>query len=69
MIISVIHNDGAENEFELGICCGDCSFINWGWSHKQFNKFIEITKSCEPFVVPTSIDSSLAFREYIKNNF
>ena len=64
MEISVIHEDGTENEFEIVLCCKDCAAKDYGWSVAQFDRIISST---EPIHVPNSIKSVFDFQKFVKN--
>lgn len=66
MNISVIQEDGTENEFEVAICCVDCASIELGWRNDQYNFIIKKVNNNESINVPNHIDSLIKFKNYIK---
>lgn len=65
MNISVVQEDGTENEFELEMCCPDCATRLYGWTTAQFNKISTLGK--EPLKVPDNIITTEQFKQFVKS--
>lgn len=64
MDISITYDDGSENEFDLPLCCEDCSRNTHGFSNAQYTKVKEITDNGTTLKVPddiTTLDKLIAF--------
>lgn len=66
MNISIVHEDGSENEFEIDLCCDACALKDYGWSNAQFVKVIQSVDKGEPLKISDSIDSEVKFKEFVK---
>jgi hypothetical protein len=66
MQISVIYEDGTENEFEIILCCYECHVNSYGWNQNQFNKVNELATKGEIIKVPNSVVNEEQFIKFVK---
>lgn len=66
MQISIVHEDGTENEFEIPICCPDCS-RGRGWSEMQHTKIYGAATNGETIKVPDYVHNEEQFIQYVKS--
>lgn len=66
MNISVVHEDGTENEFDIELCCVECAAKSYKWNDAQFMKIWNNVQANTAIQVPDHIDSETKFIEFVK---
>lgn len=64
MDISIVYDDGSENEFDLPLCCASCSSSKYGFSAAQHDKVRAIIDKGTALKVPddtTTLQKLVAF--------
>lgn len=67
MDISVLYEDETEGEFDLNICCPECSALHWNWSRPTYEKVISMIKNNLSLKIPNHIITEQHFIDYLKN--
>lgn len=67
MIVSVIHDDGTENEFELELCCIECAAAAYKWTPDQYLNILNNYRNKTFENVPTDVNSSGRFIDFVRS--
>lgn len=67
MNVPVVYEDETENEFDVELCCIECSAKTYGWSAEQFTKVLENVDKGVAIKVPDSVDSETKFQVFVKS--
>jgi len=68
MDISLIYEDGSENEIEITLCCIDCAYLKYGWNKRIFDRIFSAASKHQPITVPSHIRNNQDFILFMKNS-
>jgi len=66
MNVPVVYEDETENEFDVELCCAECSAKTYGWSSGQFSKVSDSIKNGIAIKIPDHVDSENKFKDFVK---